>query len=592
MIADRILADIDAAAKRRDFASCQTSIETLIELWQDADEPRLPAAAAVPVAKALRGQRQFKSVIALSEAWQHLPLQDDPPAQDLFLYRSQALIEEGLLDQAIDEMRARINDFAPGGHQHAEAWGRLGRAFKQRYVDAKGAGDCATLLQAIGAYAEIARRNGNEETDLTRYHWHEVNLIALTARAEMDGCDPGHDLDSATWARGLADRLEANIDTSPRDLMWKLASLGECYVAMAQYARAGEIYRRYLAHPGMELFECTSSLRQLEEVWRLGGSSGTPDNPEAAALLKALRERVDALAAERLDGDTAASTIGLTAAESSRLERFDRSAPATSSARLPSRPIELHPHSHHGPPTAGRRTLIRDRLDHWIYGTGFFVRGSELAPWLGDDAYMLTTAHVLGRTDARALRIDDAMLDILGREHRPDASLPPRSRQDRLGIARARRNAHTPRRRTDIDRVHANRRPRRHGAHIGRVARSPPALHFRRRHARPTVRNRLHPMHNRGHRLAITRAWRSRLHLSSLPHRAGQLRQPDSRSRLQRRRPAPRRRLRGQDPHRPAPAQWLHPQRLPAEEAVSLSPSSRHWRHPATTSNRRQNHVL
>ncbi|MEZ5854325.1 MAG: serine protease [Hyphomicrobiaceae bacterium] len=413
MIAENILADIEAAARIREFDSCKTSIETLRDLWRDPDQPRLPAQAALAAARALRGQRQFGSVIALSDLWKNQALAGAKPEQGLFLYRSQALIEEGRLDEAIGEMLPRLADFEPGSDEHAEAWGRLGRAYKQHYIDAKPPGDCGTLLQAIGAYAEVAKRNGSEEKNLTRYHWHEINLIALTARAELDGCDPGHELDSATWARDLAERLRHDIETNtPDDVMWKLASLGECHIAMGQFAKAREVYARYLQHPSMELFECASSLRQLKEVWRLAIRNDAPEAAEESALLRSIQTRMEELAAARLEGGGAqGGAIGLTAADSARLERFDRDAPSTSSAQMPSKPIG-HTRIH----TMARRlravTLIRDRLDNWIYGTGFFVRGDRLAEWLGNDIYLLTNAHVLGRTDRRALAIEDAVLDV------------------------------------------------------------------------------------------------------------------------------------------------------------------------------------
>ncbi len=189
---------------------------------------------------------------------------------------AQALIDQGRVPQALrilEITRARVTD-DPG--EGAEVRGLIGRARKQRYVEA---GEAEDLRAAIATYREPWRESSENR-------WHGINLVALIERARRDDVDPGVADDAPAIAREILAAVQA-VDEPDA---WDLATGMEAAVALGDQDNALRWARRYVRRPDADAFEIASTLRQLREIWQLQGTSlgGLLIPPLESALL--LRE--------------------------------------------------------------------------------------------------------------------------------------------------------------------------------------------------------------------------------------------------------------------------------------------------------------
>lgn len=391
-----LLGDIAYQLRGGDSEGAESAVHTLAELI-DAREISLDGAAAARLMDDLRRKRQFDLMIMLSDALERV----GAATLAVRSSRAQALIDKGRLDDAIALMQRELAHLAEDGKDYRRLRGMLGRAFKQRYVDAANASpptkDAYALEQAIGHYADVARHG-----DLLRDHWHVINFIALTARAERDGLSALHGATSQELAATLIQALEPAAAVDDAGDLWLLASLGEAHVARGEFATAEAIYRRYANLPGIDVFECFSSLRQLVEVWQL-----QRDRP-GGAIVELLEQRLGELIG-RDKATLAAEDLG-------RMEHMEamlggggggdlpeavggRGQPVRSPGRAVPIPFILR--------VAGyARSVVRivERHEGTHVGSGFLVRGSDMHPDFGDDIYLLTNSHVVGLLPGAGLK--------------------------------------------------------------------------------------------------------------------------------------------------------------------------------------------
>jgi len=354
-------------------------------------------------------------------------------AADAFVRRlyAQGLIDLGWLCPAIDMLQRLVADLPAGHAEQDEAWGLLGRAYKQMFFDS---GDRTTqaarhaLSHAIAAYFQPYQRDQRRNT------WHGVNVLALVARARRDGLDQiCPDLAVAPLATELLQALDS-VPATARD-PWHLATQAEAALGLAletgrmeqvEYALA-----EYLRHPELQAFHVASTLRQVTEVWGLAATSGDSASLAASALvaresravLDALRIRLLQLPGGMLD--LSVSDVAHADARSG-LQLPPSPAPDTGSLEAILGPT--------GPQTyawwmAGLRAarsvgVIRRRLGKRV-GTGFVVTAASVG-WPSanpEERLVLTNYHVVNAAgESPGIRPEHA--EIVFEAHSPAEGHP------------------------------------------------------------------------------------------------------------------------------------------------------------------------
>lgn len=260
----------DALAKPElDRATVESRVRQLCEVLGDARIKIQPEPIEETI-KALRKRRlpELISVLAdrvLTRAPDAALLGRIGPHYALSLIDSQRIVA------GIEILNATLEKGQLTADASAEVWGGLGRAHKQIYVNhIKSTSDAIALKQtmeqqltrAIDAYAHLydpARPGTN--------YWHGINLVALIKRAEADRAGIGSRHDADGLARGIIGALEpGSAETTDH---YRLATLGEAYLARGNIERASFYYAAFADHPKTDAFALNSAVRQLEEVWRL-----------------------------------------------------------------------------------------------------------------------------------------------------------------------------------------------------------------------------------------------------------------------------------------------------------------------------------
>jgi hypothetical protein len=304
---------------------------------------------------------------------------------------AQALIEEGRLAEAetvIDQALA-----SEQGPERAELLGLKGRVDKQRYFDRlrrEGASDIAVLRKAAEAY-----RSGYE-LDRERNGWHGVNLVACLMYAKRHGLAVTVADDPVVVAREVLDNLDAKLSGDA----WDFATRAEASLAVGDVESAILAMRRYAEHDSVSAFHLGSTFRQLEQVWELGDGH----DPAAADLLLLLRARLS---------DIEKGSVRLAPQDVDRLQgnqAFKRLEAVFGAARFTS--LDWFK-------TALDRCASVAKIGTETragIGTGWVVRGGDLAPSLGDEVVLVTNAHVVAKDDAKAVSPDEAVVRFQANE--------------------------------------------------------------------------------------------------------------------------------------------------------------------------------
>lgn len=173
---------------------------------------------------------------------------------------AQSLLDQNRVTQALTTLEKMSDAFATDPDEGPEIRGLIGRAYKQLYLNEGGA---ENLQKAIAAYeVDWKSRRGD-------YRWQGINVVALLERAKIDGVKIGIAPDTAEFAQAILD----DIDERGAMGAWDYATAMEACVARADTVAALDWARQYVLHPGGDAFELASTLRQLEEVWRLTGTA-------------------------------------------------------------------------------------------------------------------------------------------------------------------------------------------------------------------------------------------------------------------------------------------------------------------------------
>lgn len=399
---EQMIADLASAVNLLDRKRVNELCRQLIGQLHRADEP-LPVEAAKPLLKALRRKRFFAPMQLVADAL----VQTGQEAPIVRRQYAQALIDRGMLVAATSMLKELLTDTDEG----VEARGLLGRAYKQRYVNAihytgestrPNAARSAALREAIqwyyGPYAESPADN----------YWHGINAVACAERARRDGVVD----DTVADPQAVATAVRQRIDETKAPGAWQLATALEACVALGDELGAIARAVKYIRHPDADAFEIASTLRQLEEVWSLTSTNGI--GVDILPLLRgALLERHDG-AVEVSAAEVRKAGLQQSARETRRLEKVFGADAFTSYDTYLNGAKRARTVARIGREVGGRGD-----------GTGFLVRGEDLSDRFKDEKWLLVTnAHVISSDPghAPAVQPDDAVITFqalpLGPDHR------------------------------------------------------------------------------------------------------------------------------------------------------------------------------
>jgi hypothetical protein len=267
-----------------DWTRANEICETLSADLRAAREP-FPKDEATWILKALRRKRQFAPMALVAEALIDTGRHD----ADIQTFHAQALIDQGQLTPAQAIARAVASDAAVTPNDRAEAFGMLGRIYKQRYVLAKQPDhprQQENLKQALANYHEIYGADASRT-------WHGINVVALLARADRDHVDVGdaQRRDFRAIATAILDHLKGREREHGVLPYWDRAISMEAHIALGQFDEARADLKRYMADAAADAFECASTLRQLREVWQIDEKDG-PGAAIVAGLRSAMLQRL------------------------------------------------------------------------------------------------------------------------------------------------------------------------------------------------------------------------------------------------------------------------------------------------------------
>lgn len=311
----------------------------------------------------------------------------------------QALIEQGLLDEALRVVEALAADPQCPPDERAEAYGLKGRVHKQLYVERQatlGPARRLTLDASVRAYYAIYAA---DHTQL----WHGINVVALVLRGRRDGVDVDIGEDPLAIAQAIVDAVKAA--TKPPH--WDIASAAEACVALGDWAGARAFMDAYVQHEELDSFAAASTLRQLQQVWQLREDD---EGGELISLLQAaVVSRVPATASkipERMHAPLSLAMGDLRVAEANARDRgqmLEKVFGPESPRSLQWYQLGL---------TRARSVARIERLTGEGYGTGFLIRADSLFTSLPDPSELLlvTNSHVLSQVDDGALRPEDCVV--------------------------------------------------------------------------------------------------------------------------------------------------------------------------------------
>jgi subtilisin family serine protease len=236
--------------------------ETLIAAFTRHIEQRpypYPAEHANTDLAVLRRERQFKLMRRYGDAVLGSGTQDEQVRRQY----AQSLIEQRAFDQALEVLGSIVGDPNSAQVEVAEAYGLIGRTYKQRYLDDPQApGSHALLHRAIEAYHSVYVK------DPTKV-WHGVNAASCVVRAHRDGVE-GLQL---SLAREIAGHVLDEIDRLERTGqvgVWDYATRVEALLVLERYEAAMAALDPYIRHPDMHAFEVSSTYRQFDQLLQLG----------------------------------------------------------------------------------------------------------------------------------------------------------------------------------------------------------------------------------------------------------------------------------------------------------------------------------
>ena len=248
-------ASLREATKRHDHARAESLVRAITRHLATRPYPYPPDPAAADL-HMLRQERGFELMRRYGEAVIASGTRLDK-VRKLF---AQALIETKDYDRALEVLQSIIDDPESSRREIFEAYGLIGRTYKQRYVE-EGAADL--IRRAIEAYEKVYSQAPNE-------FWHGVNAASCILRAQRDGIDAAVPGRAQQIAQQIVDKLEQQLAESGGLEVWDCASWVEALLALERYDDAERALEVYINHAEMRAFEVSSTFRQFDQVLQLG----------------------------------------------------------------------------------------------------------------------------------------------------------------------------------------------------------------------------------------------------------------------------------------------------------------------------------
>lgn len=272
---------LDAALSQYQWNAASEVCNELIQRVHREHTP-YPEPAARQVLDALRKKRQFTLAARVAETF----VRFGQTAPRIRRQYAQALIDQGILLSPEPVLEALTAETLQGddANEIAEAHGLLGRLYKQLYVQADNPSNPyarAFFNRAVQEYLHTYQLNP------ARNSWHGINAVALLHRGKEDGIDVQPPPDADAVARAVLESLP-----EPAKVVYAFDAATRLEALLALGRKEEELQRAavdYVEHPEADAFEIGSTLRQLEEVWRL--KLETPPGATILPLLRAAKLR-------------------------------------------------------------------------------------------------------------------------------------------------------------------------------------------------------------------------------------------------------------------------------------------------------------
>ena len=383
-----IQSELDAALGTYDWRRAKVICDRVIRMMHDEPAP-CPEREAKALLASLRKKRRFELIAPVAEALV-LTGQNAPRIRRQY---AQALIDQGFLLAPEPVLQALAAEPLEGDSQVAEAHGLLGRIYKQRYVNANAPRNLyarAHFERALAEYLQTYR------LDPSRHYWHGVNVVALLQRARADGISIQNAPDPGAMARAILETLR---DGSASPDPFALATRLEVFLALGDHRAAEDAALEYSRHQDADAFEVGSTLRQLEEVWRL-----RDDEPPGATILPLLRAAKLRGEHGAVQGPAESVEVEITKVRSAR-NQLEKNFGSDKTVTLQWYETGL----------LRTKSVARiERLNGKGHGTGWLVQAEDFFPGR-TGPLLLTNAHVInGDGSGDALTPDQAQANFQG----------------------------------------------------------------------------------------------------------------------------------------------------------------------------------
>lgn len=302
----------------------------------------------------------------------------------------QSLIDQNRVEEAIATLQALPTELRNDPRESPELCGLTGRAFKQLFVN--GAGE-ENLQQAIREYEPCwSNRLGD-------YRWHGINLVALLARAELDRIEIPVGLNKESLAREILGEID---DLGQNTTIWDYATAMEASIALRDTESALKWAKNYVRHPFVDAFELGSTLRQMNEIWKL------TDTELGHKLLPVLEYEL----LQRQGAELQVTSLSIE--DSGGFQAVYGNEAAV--------PIAWLENMFERCKAVGR--VLRTGTGEAI-GTGFLMKGYELCKGWGDAPVFVTNAHVISdhHKDEAPLQSWDGSVEFTRIAGRPKVEL-------------------------------------------------------------------------------------------------------------------------------------------------------------------------
>lgn len=378
--------------------------DELISYLYKSSEPFATKEAKI-ILQNLRNKRMFEVMQKVADAL----IQTNRHSLIIRRQYAQSLIETGnytaalCILNALSEETKNSNADKIALNEFREAQGLIGRVYKQLYVNADDPANPQNidyLKRSVNAYNNIYC------TDIQSCLWHGINVAAMLYRAKADGIE----LQGFPGEKELAEKILAAVeekyeDAEQRADAWDFAIAAEACIALHKPEDAVKWLSGYFRDPYVDAFELGSTLRQMEEVWKLNMDSET-----GKLILPLLRSQL----LQREGGNVLIEPEELkqqkVAEESTKLkyQNLLSQTGENKEKNIANNGLEkVFGHdsynSYKWMMTATDRGLAVARIGRDSstgFGTGFLLHGKALHEKLADELVLITNAHVVSNDPA------------------------------------------------------------------------------------------------------------------------------------------------------------------------------------------------